>query len=283
MKVKNIILLTALTLIALIMINHGYAASIHGTVYDIILEPESDIKLQINTLPNQVFVSKEGQYVFNVPVGNYTVIAETMDGYAAEGIIVTDDTGDYVIDIILEPILTDIESPELNNKEIITNNLDEEYLDESTSAGSSFINIVIGFVLIVLLTILIISLFILREYSFVDKVLRKHKIVFKDHEIKKQHPEQVEVFKEKEIVKELAKETKETSEPEAKEEKILEGYGLDILNIVKKNSPMTQRELRKQIPLSEAKISLIVAELEHDGKIKKIKKGRGNILTFIKD
>lgn len=43
---------------------------------------------------------------------------------------------------------------------------------------------------------------------------------------------------------------------------------------------ITQKELRQKLPYSEAKISLAVAELEHEGKIKKIKKGRGNILIM---
>lgn len=43
---------------------------------------------------------------------------------------------------------------------------------------------------------------------------------------------------------------------------------------------ITQRDLRKKIPLSEAKISLMVAELEKDGRIEKIKKGRGNIIIL---
>ena len=44
----------------------------------------------------------------------------------------------------------------------------------------------------------------------------------------------------------------------------------------------TQKEIRKQIPLSEAKISLMIAELEHKGTIEKIKKGRGNIIILKK-
>ena len=42
----------------------------------------------------------------------------------------------------------------------------------------------------------------------------------------------------------------------------------------------TQKDIRKQIPLSEAKISLMIAELEHKGIIEKIKKGRGNIIIL---
>lgn len=42
----------------------------------------------------------------------------------------------------------------------------------------------------------------------------------------------------------------------------------------------TQKEIRKQVPLSEAKISLILTELEQEGKIKKYKKGRSNIVIL---
>ena len=43
---------------------------------------------------------------------------------------------------------------------------------------------------------------------------------------------------------------------------------------------MTQKEIRKNIPYSEAKVSLWITELESDGKIKKIKKGRGNVIAL---
>ena len=46
----------------------------------------------------------------------------------------------------------------------------------------------------------------------------------------------------------------------------------------KEGGRTTQRELRTVIPLSEAKISLLLTELEHEGIIQKIKKGRGNII-----
>jgi len=42
----------------------------------------------------------------------------------------------------------------------------------------------------------------------------------------------------------------------------------------------TQKELRKKFPYSEGKMSLMIADLEDQGKIKKIKRGRGNILIL---
>ena len=56
---------------------------------------------------------------------------------------------------------------------------------------------------------------------------------------------------------------------------------VQIIRIIKKEGGRaTQKEIRKQIPLSEAKISLMIAELEHKGVIEKIKKGRGNIIIL---
>lgn len=53
-----------------------------------------------------------------------------------------------------------------------------------------------------------------------------------------------------------------------------------VLNAIKKEGGRTtQKELRKHIPVSEAKLSMMLTELEAEGKIKKIKKGRGNIIV----
>lgn len=56
-----------------------------------------------------------------------------------------------------------------------------------------------------------------------------------------------------------------------------------ILDIVKEEKRITQKELRNRFDLSEAKISLLISELENKGMIKRIKKGRGNILVFNSD
>ena len=58
------------------------------------------------------------------------------------------------------------------------------------------------------------------------------------------------------------------------------GYLDQALEIIKKHDGrITQKELRQEMMyLSEAKVSLIVTELEHKGKVEKIKKGRGNVI-----
>jgi uncharacterized membrane protein len=54
-----------------------------------------------------------------------------------------------------------------------------------------------------------------------------------------------------------------------------------VLAILEKHDGrITQLDLRKALPYSEAKVSLIVSDLESRGLVKKIKKGRGNVLIL---
>jgi uncharacterized membrane protein len=55
---------------------------------------------------------------------------------------------------------------------------------------------------------------------------------------------------------------------------------LEIL--VREGGRISQRELRKKLGYSEAKISLMIADLERRGIVEKVKKGRGNII-FLRD
>lgn len=73
------------------------------------------------------------------------------------------------------------------------------------------------------------------------------------------------------------------SSEELKEELAVEpGYLEETLEIIKKHGGrIHQKELRKEmLHLSESKISLILTELGHNGKIEKIKKGRGNAIIL---
>lgn len=77
---------------------------------------------------------------------------------------------------------------------------------------------------------------------------------------------------------------KQKNNPNEQAEKVNDDVDLQqIMDIIKKEGGrITQKDIRKQIPLSEAKISLMIAELEHKEVIEKIKKGRGNIIVLKK-
>ena len=55
-----------------------------------------------------------------------------------------------------------------------------------------------------------------------------------------------------------------------------------LYEMIKSEKRVTQKDLRKKMPQSEAKVSLMLAELEDKGLVKKIKKGRGNIIILEK-
>lgn len=56
---------------------------------------------------------------------------------------------------------------------------------------------------------------------------------------------------------------------------------IKVIEIIKKEGGrINQKDLRKHFSLSEAKMSLLISELESKGKLEKIKKGRGNILVL---
>jgi len=82
-------------------------------------------------------------------------------------------------------------------------------------------------------------------------------------------------FKKKPNKKELEKEL---------ETKFDDIYLNNVINLIKKNEGrMTQKDIRKELKISEAKVSLILTQLESEGRIKKIKKGRGNIVILNKN
>ncbi|MCK5629703.1 MAG: winged helix-turn-helix transcriptional regulator [Nanoarchaeota archaeon] len=233
---------TILTLLVLLFcIQAVSAAKISGNVYDISLEKAIDVIIEIDTSPKQKMISKEGSYSFNVPLGNYTITA-----------------GMY-IDNLLEAYATEdiqiIEEGEYNVDLIIFPYIgdDENLIQEGNISLPETLFEEIDAVeekegidkqIIITAILLIIALVAIMT-------LWKHA---KKPKKRKQRP--VSFIS---ITKELQ----------------------DIVEVIRKNGGRTtQKEIRKQIPLSEAKISLMIAELEDKGIVKKIKKGRGNIIIL---
>lgn len=236
--------------IVLSMTSSVHAATISGTVYDLSLEP-IDALIEIDTVPKQFFVALGGDYLFNMNPGHYTLRANTTEGTAIEMIEIVED-GNYTIDMIIG---LDIEEP----PEFI----DEPYINDITTGLNGTENnnknaylwitpSVIGIAIIVLLAIAIVFLFI-----------------SKDNNAKAGNAD-------------TAKESAKVADDAYKISGIPD-IELRTIALIREHSRITQKELRKMLPYSEAKISLIVAQLESEGKVKKIKKGRGNILVYVKD
>jgi uncharacterized membrane protein len=226
-----------LLLLLAVIASPAYAAVIHGTVYDLDLKTVSQAVVEISTVPKQMMVSRNGTYSFNVPQGNFVISANLSKlGISTSGEITVNQEGDYVIDLILFPDISEEES-------LMNESLDVIFYEEPPAHQYWIWSVPV----LILLAVLV-------------WLYRKNK---KHSSARKEAP------------KESATPEKQPAKPPQKPDLA------EIIAFIKKEGGRTtQKELRKAIPYSEAKISLMIAELESQGKIKKIKKGRGNIIIL---
>jgi len=235
MKKSLIIILLFLLTLSLVS-----ATTLKGTIYNTNLEPEPDVLIEINTIPEQRLLARDGTYQFDVSPGTYTLTAQKEDIIITEEVRVLAE-GTYIYDIFL--------LPEFTAEDDLWADTEEELIEEEPSLFR-WQYIVTGLIIIFLL------------YRFYRE-RKKYGSVWKfRRRVKEEAAKSIEQHKE-----ELAQEP---------------GYIEKALEIMKKHDGrITQKELRKEmLYLSEAKISLILTELEHKGKIEKIKKGRGNVVVM---
>lgn len=229
------------------------AATLTGTIYNNQLEPEQNVLLTINTLPQQKYLAKEGIYSFELLPGNYTLNFQKGFFSSNEEIQIIDDTGKYNVDLFLVPDLHDEENLLSDTAEDLGSSLDENILAEKTSlkAWYTYWNFVILFFIIAWAGYRFFKL--RKKYGSISKFRRQIKI-------------------------ESNKSLEQIKQEIAQEPTYLDR----ALEIIKQhNGRLNQKDLRQEmLPLSEAKISLIVSELEHQGKVDKIKKGRSNIIVL---
>lgn len=223
---KRVILLV---LVFLLLPAIASAATIEGAVYDLSLERAADVVVEIDTAPKQQVIAKEGQYSFEVGLGEYILSARQLsDGRVVASVsesISVESEGNYTLDLILFPNLSE-EAQILQEIE----GMDVEDLLEARPDYSLFILVGIG-----LLAVLLAALFL--------KVRRLKPV---------------------------------------REPRLPEDLERMVRFIKKEGGRATQKAIRKELGLSEAKISLMVADLEARGAVKKVKKGRGNIIILKK-
>jgi len=220
------LLLFSILSIAMIFVPSVLSAKISGTVYDLALEPLKDVIVKINSTPEQLIVSKDGSYQFSIPQGSYIVSASIDhdgDKLASDEDFIISEDGDFVIDLILFPVLE------------FEDNITEPQWDYFQYKKK---NNMLVLAIIFLLGALVVALLFILFYK-----------------------------------------TRQKQKPFLQED-----YGVnDLLMFIKANDGrVSQKYLRREMPYSEAKISLMVTELESRGLIKKIKKGRGNVLILEK-
>ena len=235
-------MLRVLNFILLMLVFAGIAnaATIHGTIYDLSLNKVSNARVEINTLPKQVMVAQNGSYSFNVPYGFYTIKAQIVQKNTVLASVQENITIRQDGNYVLDLIL--FPDVEEGIEEIGIDVGDDVVGNAKGNIGYSVLTF--AFILIVLSIV---------AFYYIKKI----------------RPRKKEPGNETIIQKEAWQE-----EPED------DGLGKLIKIIKNEGGRATQKEIRKQMPLSEAKISLMIAELEHKGIVEKIKKGRGNIIIL---
>lgn len=218
-------------------------ATIHGTIYQWdTLEPLGDVIVTVDTLPPQTYVSKAGDYSFELPQGTFNLKAGYYQGnvleLSSEENITIDKEGEFVLDIIMLPSLED---------DFLFDDLDLSIIPEGDRSGNGpgpgrfdntilFLGAFVGVLLIV-------------AAFFYFKNLNSNKSLGKEEDV--------------------------PDSPDFPEDLAL------VMEILTQNDGrMTQLDLRKRLGFSEAKVSLMVSDLEERGLVKRIKKGRGNIIIL---
>ncbi|PIN76915.1 hypothetical protein COV17_00360 [Candidatus Woesearchaeota archaeon CG10_big_fil_rev_8_21_14_0_10_36_11] len=224
------------------MVPYVSAATLQGSVYNSLLMLENDVLIGIN---NQKYLSKDGTYSFELPIGEYTLTAQKGFIQTEEYIAITDETT-RIYDLFLLPSFVE--------EDALWQDTEEQFLfftEEVPEEGYPLWRYIITGCIIIFL------LWRFGRKRVKYGPLRKFR---------------------KNFALEKAKTTEEHKEDIAREPQYID----DVIQIIQKHGGrITQKELRREmLHLSEAKISLIVTELEHNGKVEKVKKGRGNVILL---
>ena len=218
------------------------AATIYGTIYDFSLKKVNNARVEIDTSPRQMIVAQNGTYSFNVPNGEYTITARLMQKSSMIASVQENITIKQEGSYVLDLILFPDVEEGVEDPGI---NVTGNVIDLDSSKNNYWI---------VLISVL--AVFIAAATYYSSKIKKQQK---------------------------TAAEVPMDGNNKKPEEKYEESDLDQVIKIIKQEGGRTtQKDIRKQIPLSEAKISLMITELEHKGIIEKIKKGRGNIIILKK-
>jgi uncharacterized membrane protein len=234
-----------------------HPAAVSGIVWDAVgPSPIVGAAVEINTTPMQREITgADGSYSFQLWPGEYELAVKRvnrdheLEQEASQKITVSKE-GNYTLDILV--FFSDISVPDFgNDSEFEVPSIPEQAKME-TGKGD----------LATPLGVLALALIVIASFLYIMKKQGENE---KEKEKKGDAPLQPAV---------PAQETRRKKEK-------LPGDLREIVRIMKRNEGrMTQKDLRKEIPLSEAKVSLMITDLESRGVIRRIKQGRGNILVL---
>ena len=225
------------------------AAVVHGTTYEwSTFEALENTIVEVNSTPLQYMVASSGSYTFNLPEGAYMIRAGYYRGnlleYCAEEEITIIGDGDFVLDLLMFPPIEEVYLCEnINFSEDL---VDYEEFHEA-EAGSTALPYAIG----------ILSVLAIVSSLFLWK--RGKKVTRRDGTGEKEDYGYEPVDAESLIPSDLQ----------------------EVLSIIRdRGGRITQKDLRLRLNCSEAKASLMITDLGDRGLVKKVKKGRGNVIII---
>ncbi|MBS3132359.1 hypothetical protein J4212_08055 [Candidatus Woesearchaeota archaeon] len=221
----------------------AYSATISGNIYDLSLYLAKGAVVSVNTTPSQEIIAVSGKYSVVIPKGSYLMEAGLYDGKTLAA------SESKLIEVRDDGTYANdfILFPSFEEEDEITEGPDVDVPESKRSSKAIVISVA------VILAVGFIILFFL---------------------MKRAKP----AAGKKEAAANAKKEDESGPEDMQGQET---DYMKSLIKIIKESGGRaTQKEIRKKIPLSEAKISLMITQLEAEGKLRKIKKGRGNIVVL---
>jgi uncharacterized membrane protein len=210
--------------------------------------------IEVNSTPSQSMLAKYGLYSFNLAPGNYVISASYYRNnvlvYSAQEEITIKGSGDYVMDIIFLPTFYD---PGMDEAEFTELNELADLAQDTAEIGRSSFSY--GTLSMIILTVL----------AFVAGA----------HLLAVRH--KVNLAREGEFLP-----ADEASLHVSDEYAALPDDLREMVGIISRNGGrITQKDLRGSLRHSEAKVSLMVSDLEDRGIVRKFKKGRGNVVVLV--
>ncbi|MBP1910378.1 putative membrane protein [Methanolobus bombayensis] len=255
MNKKRILLLMSLTVFVILSFSaSAQEATIHGAVYEWdSFAPLENVIVEVNSTPSQSMLATYGLYSFNLDPGNYMISASyysnnELVAYTEEQITISDD-GDYVLDLILFPVYSD---PLLNESDFSELEDIADLAESGDQGSSSFLSESTSVILIILLILLLFGVAV-----FVNQKKDSHM---------------------------PGGTLSEGLSDDFVSDDSLGGLPDDLREVVsiiaENDGRITQKDLRTKVKHSEAKVSLMISDLESRGIVRKFKKGRGNVIIL---
>ena len=231
-------------LLILFIFSGVYSATITGEVVEwYTFDKLDNVIVEIDTVPLQRDITTNGEYSFEVGFGEYVISAEYYNGDE----LVYSDLQEIVVTQEGNFVVDLLMFPSLDSIEDELEAIDfngiEVIPEESELTENEDYSDIVGIGIVVFAVVFgIIVLFVLLKSDVLSHTKKEEK------------------------------------------EEDLDEYAEEVLALLRRRgNRLTQKEIRDEIQgIGEAKISLIITELEAAGKVKKIKKGRGNIIVLKK-